>query len=336
MAVFIIGPPRSGTTLLSFMLDGHRDLAVMVESHLFGVYRSVAEQLGDRFPELWPELVARMLDSRPLAYVEPRIDPARLHGRSIATYPDLVRAMLEAWTEQRGRKIWVEKTPCHTLHWRYLLEHFPNARFVAIVRDPRPSAASLVRARFGTSAISAATGRWVRHCDAIQELRRAAPRQLHLLRYEDLVREPGAEMSRLCSFLGIQLEDAMLDPRPSSRVMTDAVNRRNLNKRVIRQDTERWRQSMPAYQQRICANIARASASRLGLDLDDTAVSTQDRLLDWLDYPRLVVKKARNLQGQAEQLDQARLHVWARKSALGAVSLQLAAESAIQSPVHWP
>ncbi len=338
MAVFIIGPPRSGTTLLSFMLDGHRDLAVMVESHLFGAYRSVAEQLGDRFAEFWPELVPRMLASRPLAYIEPGIDPARLDHRPIATYPDLARAMLEAWTAQRGKKVWVEKTPCHTLCWPYLLEHFPNARFVAIIRDPRPSAASLVRARFGTSAISAATRRWVRHCDAIDALRRAAPERLHLLRYEDLVRRPRTELTRLCSFLGIELEEAMLAPRPNSRVMTDAVNRRHLNNRVIRRDTERWRQSMPAYQRRVCASIARASGRRLGFDIGHAAVSTQDRLLDWLDHAWLVVKKARNLQGQAEQLDQAKLQLWARTRPLITEPLPLAAGAGggPHTPVHWP
>ncbi|MEZ5866190.1 MAG: sulfotransferase [Geminicoccaceae bacterium] len=311
MAVFVIGPPRSGTTLLSFMLDRHSALAVMVESHLFGFYRSVAEQLGDRFPELWRELAPRMAASRPLAYIEPAIDPTALDRWPIATYADLARAILESWAAQRGKAIWVEKTPCHTLSWRYLLDHFPDARFVAIIRDPRPSAASLLRARFGTSAISAATRRWVSHCEAIEELRRAAPHRLHLLRYEGLVRQPQAEMTRVCSFLGIGFEAAMLTPHPSSRVMTDAVNRRHLDSRVIRQDTQQWRLSMPGYQQRICSSIAHATGRRLGLDIGDATVSAHDRLLDRLDLARLVVKKARNLQGQAEQLDQARLLLWA-------------------------
>ena len=312
MAVFIIGPPRSGTTLLSFMLDGHSSLAVMVESHLFGIYRLAAAQLGDRFPELWPELAHRIATSRPFAYIEPRIDPGGLDHRPIADYADMTRAILETWTELRGKEIWVEKTPCHTLHWRYLVDHFPDAKFVAIIRDPRPSAASLIKARFGSSAISAATRQWVRYCDAMDDLRRTAPRRLHVLRYEDLVHEPRMTLTKICRFLGIELEEAMLRPRPSSRVMTDDVNRWRLNNRVIRRDTGRWRQSMPAYQQRICSSLAQSTGRRFGLDIGDATVSMPDRLLDWLDLAWLVVKKWRDRQGLAERFDQVKLLLWAR------------------------
>lgn len=312
MAVFIIGPPRSGTTLLSYMLDGHSSLAVMVESHLFGIYRKVAAQLGDRFPEHWPELAHRIGTSRPFAYIEPGIDPGGLDHRPIADYAAMTRAILETWTEQRGKEVWVEKTPCHTLHWRYLVDHFPDAKFVAIVRDPRPSTASLIKARFGPSAISAATRQWVHYCHALDDLRRAAPRRLHLLRYEDLVHEPRTTLAKICRFLGIELEEAMLSPRPSSRVMTDDVNRLRLSNRVIRRDTGRWRQSMPAYQQRICSSLARSTARRFGLDIGDATVSMHDRLLDWLDLAWLVVKKSRDRQGLAERYDQLKLLLWAR------------------------
>lgn len=336
MTAFIIGPPRSGTTLLSYMLDGHSDLAVMVESHLFGVYRAVADRLGDRFGELWPELLPRMLDSRPLVYIEPRIDPKSLLHRRFGDYADLARAILETWTEQRGKRIWIEKTPAHTLCWRYLADRFPKARFVAIVRDPRASTASLIRARFGPSAASTATRRWVRYCEAIDAFRRAEPHRLHLLRYEELVHEPRETLAGICDFLGIGLEEAMLTPQPSSRVMTDAVNRQRLQGRVIAGDTERWRRSMPEHQQRICSSIARVPARRLGFEIEAAAVGVEDRLKDWLDLARLVVKRSRNLQGQAEWLDQARLRRWARLRPLVKPGSALTAESMAIALSCWP
>ena len=294
------------------MLDGHSQLAVMVESHLFGIYKSVADQLGDRFRERSAELAEKMTTSRPLSYLEPKLDVKRIKHRRIATYADLARAFLETWAEQRGKRIWVEKTPVHTLHWHYLREGFPQAKFVAVIRDPRPTALSLVRARFGPSAISDATRRWSSYVDAIDALTRAAPDQVHVVRYESLLAEPEAALTDLCRFVGLEFEDSLLSLRPRVKVVTDPVNRRNLQGELIRSNIAAWRKSMPAYQQRICASLARPWNNWFDLDIEDAAMGTQDRLLDWVDKAKLVVKKARDRQGQAERLDHAKLLLWAR------------------------
>lgn len=108
--------------------------------------------------------------------------------------------------EAAGARLWLEKTPKHVRHLGFILGAAPDSRIVLICRDPRDTVASLKRryGRFGK-----ALRRW-RHDNGLVRRWQGHPQTL-LLRYEDLVADPGRSLERLMPFLGLRFEPDQLN-----------------------------------------------------------------------------------------------------------------------------
>lgn len=104
-----------------------------------------------------------------------------------------------------GCTIWVEKTPKHVRHLRFILNAAPDSRIVLICREPRDCVASLHR-RYGR--LGKAVRRWLHDNGRVHRWRHHP--QAFLLRYEDLVRDPQATLEQLMPFLGVPFEPEQL------------------------------------------------------------------------------------------------------------------------------
>ena len=124
---------------------------------------------------------------------------------------------------RRGKSRWAEKTPLNVRHLGWIYRHFPNARFIHVIRDGRDVACSLrshpVRRFVDGAWASVPQNRSVASC--IQQWLtltgegmgwRADPRYLEV-RYEDLVRDPEATMRRVMAFVGEPFDEAWLAAR---------------------------------------------------------------------------------------------------------------------------
>src|SRR4051794_17280172 len=130
---FIVGVPRSGTTLLRQMLRGHPRLAVPPESHF------VPAALNAPSGAAALELILR--DEH---FADWQVDAADVRRRATTsdmTPASVVRAAFETYAQAQGRPRWGDKTPAYVLHMPLLAEAFPGARFVHIIRDGRDVAA---------------------------------------------------------------------------------------------------------------------------------------------------------------------------------------------------
>jgi sulfotransferase family protein len=229
--VFICGHHRSGTTLLQALLDGHPELLVLPSE---GTYFTSFSYMGrpdpgtrdiDRFAGEW---VSRFIDPNQQPHFKlgrstPAANPYVLFVRRLAGWHAALRqtrrernsfapflALLAAFgdiTAAGGApRLWVEKTP---LNERYVkrLAAFRHARFIQLVRDPRPTLASLLESNrvAGISNVdSAGHARAIGHSLRLarENLRRFGGRYL-VVKYEDLANEPTREMERVRDFLGI-------------------------------------------------------------------------------------------------------------------------------------
>ncbi len=192
--MFVVGPFRSGTTLLRLMLTHHPRI------DCFGEFEcSVSEARGDSWPELadyyrWAETDWMFLADNLV------IDKS-------LSYPDLVRSFLAQEAARSNKEI-----ISAAVHSRsdLLPKLWPNARFIHTLRDPRDVARSTVpmgwagHPFFGASYWLEAERHWDKLLATLPE------RQLAEVRYEDLVRQPEAELARLCEFLGLAYDPAML------------------------------------------------------------------------------------------------------------------------------
>lgn len=220
--IFVVGAPRSGTTLLAAMLAAHSRLSCGAETHFLNQDVPLdATRLCD--PARWPGPAVEYLCS---IDVLGRSAP-ELYGFSreqLETYlrarpPSLV-AILEALTEQHmtqvGKQRWVEKTPGHCLCVSTIRRLFPASPIVRIVRDPRDVALSLRRVEWGPSSLIECVWKW-RAFEVISAPFFETDPHALTLRYEDLVLATEATLRKVCDFIGEEFQAGMADTSQSIR-----------------------------------------------------------------------------------------------------------------------
>jgi hypothetical protein len=214
--IFVVGAPRSGTSLLRQLLNRHPAIALCGESYFFYYVFERRAAFGDPpDPAVRARIVERYLATRQVAQLGlDREALAAALTRDGDSYPALFLALLRHYAAAHGKRRCGEKTPGHALHAEALLSMYPTARLLHIVRDPRDVVESLSRMPWAPQSPLANARAWRRHVGAAG--RCAADPRYRLVRYEDLVQDPGAALAALCAFLGEPFDGEMLEAGPRS------------------------------------------------------------------------------------------------------------------------
>ena len=210
-ATFIVGHPRSGTSLLRALLDSHPHLLIVpFETHLFDWARSgdPVTALLDR-TYLWTT-IHRHRPSISREEVENVL--SRAFGQTRGPRARLL-ALVEGWREltaapQNTR--WVEKTPRHLYECDTLLRWFPaEARILVMRRDPRDVIASALKQKPSRTIFQMAlTGRLAHQVVTEHE---QDPRFL-VISYERLIQDPSRVMGTVCQFLDVPYDPVVVTP----------------------------------------------------------------------------------------------------------------------------
>jgi hypothetical protein len=239
--VFILSPPRSGSTLLGAMLGSHPSVACPAEPwfllRLAGVY-GAATSLD------WHDDGLAALATR--AFLD--ADTFRRAAREFAA------TAYNAHLARTGRRLFVDKTPRYYHILDFLAGTFPQAKHIWLQRNPFAVAASFkITWNVETDIL---TGRCLtpHSFDLALALRCLArhferPSPLHLeVQYEELVRQPEVELRRVCDFLELPFEASMLRYGENGALM-DAYRRSEFGDRSLLDHTsihtdavDRWRQ----------------------------------------------------------------------------------------------
>jgi hypothetical protein len=213
--VFVIGSPRSGTTLVRLILDAHPHVSCGEETHFL---RDLEAIVGRRW-----ELVASYGLER---------------AWWLARIRDLYLAFQAEVLAASGKARWAEKDPTYTLHLGFIEELFPDALYVHLLRDGHDVVASF-RDRWGyRSAARAARTEWARYVHAATALGRRLDGSRFLeVRYERLVTDPEAEARRLFAFLGEPWEPTVLDVDPTRHRATERYRRFSAGRRQAAGET---------------------------------------------------------------------------------------------------
>ena len=213
--VFVVGPTRSGTTVVRHALNRHPDLAILPETHLLDVWlpRFPATSSGRDVMELLDAFTAGedfersgldTDDVRARVAAAPRPD-----GRAVLV------ALLCAWGDRHGASRVGEKTPAHALHVPTLFAWFPDARVVWLRRDPRDTTASQMRFTQAWAADDPVTP--ARHWARVERAWRRHHRDPRVCTvvYEDLVNDPDRQWGRLLDHLELPVHaDVVAGPAP--------------------------------------------------------------------------------------------------------------------------
>lgn len=197
----VCGCGRSGTTLARVILDSHPALFAGPESLLFLPTRIDFADLAWKFD----------LDEASLREL---FALSRSRTEFIDRFQELLRA-------EARKQIWVDKTARNIHRLDYIWRHFPNAKVIHVVRDPRDVVASLKTHRKHKveqgkivptgfcMPVEQCIARWKLAMDHALP-HRGAPNYLEL-KYEALVLDTEDTVRRLCDFIGVDFDRRMLD-----------------------------------------------------------------------------------------------------------------------------
>jgi len=208
---FVVGCPRSGTTLMRWMLREHPRLAISPESPWLV---ELAPRRGRWSQKRQAQVLDEILRHPTFAYWVLSEEAARatVAERRPSSYAELVAALFAAHAELLGKPRWGNKTPENVLHIELLARLFPRAVFVHVIRDGREVAASLVDQGWTTKGL-VGHAYWWRDC--VTAGRRAGqglgPARYCEIRIEDLIADPQGVLEGVCAAIGESYSPRMLE-----------------------------------------------------------------------------------------------------------------------------
>lgn len=206
---FIVGRPRSGTTLLRTLFDAHPNVIVPAECqlivNLYPKYGKITYWTRELLEAFFHDLFKQWrFDVWP-------IDRESLYRSLMAcegenSYATIIKVVYYEYHSIYGHNFLLalgDKNPGYTIYTEKLLKIFPEAKFIHIIRDYRDNFVSIRNVDFELPFISLTVAKW-KHF--IRKFRKAGERHAgtHMeIRYEDLVSQPEEIFSELCDFIGI-------------------------------------------------------------------------------------------------------------------------------------
>ena len=217
---FVVGCPRSGTTIVQAMLARHPEVFTLPETGFFPrLLGGLHYRLGDDGARPSRRSLARRLGltrrygrQEFLALQRALLGEGHQSKRAplfletcIARFGD----MLDGLADDAGRSVWIEKTPHHLLYLREIERYMPDARFIHVIRPGMDVLASITDAelRYDNKSFGGGLMQWIRRWNRAAEIHRSriGARNHHIVFLEDLTRDPAGEWNRLCQFLGLSI-----------------------------------------------------------------------------------------------------------------------------------
>jgi len=202
--IFVVGCPRSGTTLLRMILDSHNLICSGEETGFLEYMENIVFQR-------W-----KHLDT----YGIPREDV-------LSKIRDFYLTFHHANCDRTGKPIWAEKSPFYVKHLGFINELFPKCKVIHIIRDGRDVAASY-KEMWGQWSFFMSLHDWIECTRTGQQAAASLGESRYFeVKYEDLVADPEPILKMMTAFLGIPWDDALLDhaSRPHKTIIAKTSDR---------------------------------------------------------------------------------------------------------------
>lgn len=243
--VFVLGAPRSGTTLTFKILSSNPAFCAIDDETYFLVPRDV-------FNDNCKGLTSK------------EIKELRNQSKDIIElYDNLANFIIK----REGGKRFLEKTPMHVLYLRFLTQHFPNAKFINMIRDGRDCYVSHKRLDAHLhSSITRFACLWRDHIVARQRLGQHP--QIMDITYEELTGKPWETSKQIMNFLGEDFLEEQINPKYYSNTnLLKIKGHDQLSKPINSASIGRWREKMTSQEIAVFNRIAGKQLKGLGYEV---------------------------------------------------------------------
>ena len=237
--IFIVGCPRSGTTLLQALLSTQYPICSFRETHFFtkikpelviDVTGHVKKCCLNKIFELLHSILDLQLTGKERDYItaltiDNKLTPKRLF--EIIVY----RMLSEQYGTTSKSVVWLEKTPDHALHLEEICDWYASARVIHIVRHPVPVIYSMINnfKFLEDRSVSLLAERWLVTIEAVDSLSRRL--SILTVKYEDLVNNVNKVIKSICGYLHVEFNQ-------------QALNQYTAKAKVITTNSESWKRDV--------------------------------------------------------------------------------------------
>jgi len=226
---FIIGRPRSGTTLLQLFFDAHPNIQMPSECmfilQLYFQY-SFIKQWDSNIIDSFINALSKTYLFTYEKFDIPTIKKELLEYESKLNYSAACKIVIKNFNSVYPKKKIVllgDKNPYYSEVFNAVFQIIDNAKYVFLIRDPRDNHISLFNARFVTPSITYNTIMWKEAIISIETFSNFYPDRFYTIKYEDLVQNPEANLKKICSFLSIPYCPEMLSYHKYKNEFTNVI-----------------------------------------------------------------------------------------------------------------
>lgn len=247
------------------MLRSHPALSLPTgESHFFiPLYRNTG-QYGDLSQPGNVQRVLRAMEAQSAEFLYTDLHGLKFDLETLAqafaaegrsTMRDIIAGLFEKNAAGEGKPRWGDKTPYYVLHLPKLLEWWPDAQIIHIIRDGRDVALSMFGRRHDFRAYNTyhVAKQWQHYVETGHTQGRLLPASQYLeLRYEDMIGDQKSALQRICAFLGEAYSDELLEYKKSGEAGKTPL----LQKPVQKSNRDKWKSGMTPWQIRVFESAA--------------------------------------------------------------------------------
>jgi hypothetical protein len=287
--VFIIGAPRSGTSLLRALLNRHPSIGLCDETYYFYYVYSRRRAFGDLSrPTNRQRLIDQYLATHRIRRLG--LDLNELNKTLMAegeSYSAFFLALIRFYSRSQGKSVYGEKTPHHAYYVDQLNHWYPDGKILYLIRDPRDVVASLLKMPWASQNVLTNARLWLK-CTAGALSCRERESCL-LVGYERLVDQPEAGLKEICKFIGVDYSPLMLEPDDSAGVSEWWFQRAQTAPSKDRLGV--WRQQLNNRQIALIESVAQPIMEAFGYELSGQVVPFEVKAGALLDELRTAVKE---------------------------------------------
>jgi Sulfotransferase family len=264
--LFVIGSPRSGSTLLARMLGAHSLIYGRPEPHLLtplahlGYYAKVDKAPYDAVlaAEAQRDFVANLPGGEQDYFDACRAYCDTLYLRMLATKPE--------------KRLFLDKTPAYALVLDFIARVYPTARYVVLTRHPLAIFSSYAESFFNGDYAAAQAYNPIleRYVPALATFLRRRPVPIYHVVYEQLVADPERMLAEIFAFIGVPNEPQAVEygrQEPAARGLGDPIGVQQ-HSRPTTASVDKWAVEIASSPDRLA--LCRQIVARL--DPDDLAL----------------------------------------------------------------
>lgn len=281
--VFLLGSQRSGTTMLRLMLNNHPSFAIPHETAFITIYYEKLRDYGDLSQRDNARRLLNDVAQHPLVKRGKLVaDPDAILSYPIQNYRDFVDAVFRAYADSLGKPRWGDKTPYYTPDIDILRLVFPDAKFVHLVRDGRDVVISQKTIEWMSSNLPKLIQDWRWKTTIAHKVGVVLKDDFLELRYEDLVRQPEANLRRICSFLDEPYDPTMLEYSEGAKGVVPEESlkwHRNSIRPPDPSQLDKWKTQLTKAERTIFEQLAGDTLDLFGYEREHLTPNTASRML---------------------------------------------------------